>query len=92
MCEETLGTSDAKSTGNFAQITMNLLPKFSTAGKHTFHYDEYFLSSSSMPCPRRYDFHVLNEKGVSYIALSDRDLQLRIAFVFRAPLSSCHPF
>ena len=70
LCEETLGTSDAKSTGNFAQITMNLLPKFSTAGKHTFHYDE------------RYDFHVLNEKGVSYIALSDRDLQLRIAFSF----------
>ncbi|KAK8808555.1 hypothetical protein WA158_008456 [Blastocystis sp. Blastoise] len=70
LCEETLGSAASKSTGNFAQITMNLLPKFSTAGKHTFHYDE------------KYDFHVLNDGGISYIALSDRDLQLRIAFSY----------
>ena len=70
LCEETSGTMDNKSTGNFAQITMSLLPKFSSAGKHTFHYDDKF------------DFHVLNDNGISYIALSDRDLPLRIAFSF----------
>ena len=89
---------DNKSTGNFAQITMSLLPKFSSAGKHTFHYDEYVLcwislcvnsfcspSSSrlSIPFSSKFDFHVLNDNGISYIALSDRDLPLRIAFVSR---------
>ena len=41
LCEETLGTSDKKSTGNFAQITQSLLPKFPAQPKHNFHYDEY---------------------------------------------------
>ena len=41
LCEETLGTSDKKSTGNFAQITQSLLPKVPAQPKHNFHYDEY---------------------------------------------------
>ena len=41
------------------------------------------LSSShlSIPFSSKFDFHVLNDNGISYIALSDRDLPLRIAFV-----------
>ena len=42
LCEETLGTSDKKSTGNFAQITQSLLTKFPPQAKHNFHYDRYF--------------------------------------------------
>ena len=41
LCEETLGTSDKKSTGNFAQITQSLLPKFPPQAKHNFHYDKW---------------------------------------------------
>ena len=40
LCEETLGTSDKKSTGNFAQITQGLLTKFPPQAKHNFHYDK----------------------------------------------------
>ena len=43
LCEETLGTSDKKSTGNFAQITQSLLTKFPPQAKHNFHYDKYIL-------------------------------------------------
>ena len=41
LCEETLGTSDKKSTGNFAQITQSLLTKFPPQAKHNFHYDKW---------------------------------------------------
>lgn len=39
LCEETLGTADKKSTGNFAQITQSLLTKFPAQQKQNFHYD-----------------------------------------------------
>ena len=41
LCEETLGTTDKKSTGNFAQITQSLLTKFPPQAKHNFHYDKW---------------------------------------------------
>ena len=70
LCEETLGTSDKKSTGNFAQITQSLLTKFPPQAKHNFHYDS------------KYDFSVLNQKGIAYVAMTDRDMPLRIVFNF----------
>ena len=47
LCEETLGTSDKKSTGNFAQITQSLLPKFPPQAKHNFHYDKWLSSRAN---------------------------------------------
>ncbi|KAM7452708.1 hypothetical protein BLSTO_06553 [Blastocystis sp. subtype 1] len=75
LCEETLGTSDKKSTGNFAQITQSLLPKFPPQAKHNFHYDN------------KYDFSVLNQRGITYVAMTDRDMPLRIVFNFLAEMA-----
>ena len=30
----------------------------------------------------RYDFSVLNQRGIAYVAMTDRDMPLRIVFVW----------
>ena len=33
----------------------------------------------------KYDFSVLNQKGITYVAMTDRDMPLRIVFVGFVP-------
>mmetsp|Transcript_1684 Transcript_1684/g.2724 ORF Transcript_1684/g.2724 Transcript_1684/m.2724 type:complete len:217 (+) Transcript_1684:87-737(+) len=58
-------------SGNFQQITRNILQQFDTSGdgKHSYTYDDHI-------------FHMIVDHGIIYLAMASAEFERRVAFVF----------